>query len=117
MKGQEFLKRALEVSAAGKHNLLMVGEPGSGKSMATKRFPTILPSLNFDEAIEVTKIYSIAGLLKESKLITNPPFRAPHHTASAVSLIEGENPKTGEISLSHNGVLFLDELPEFQKLL
>lgn len=116
MKGQEFLKRALEVSAAGKHNLLMVGDPGSGKSMAAKRYPTILPSLNFDESIEVTKIYSIAGMLKDSKLITNPPFRAPHHTASAVSLIGGGRiPKPGEISLSHNGVLFLDELPEFQK--
>lgn len=116
IKGQSFLKRAMEVSAAGKHNILMVGVPGSGKSMAAKRYPTILPKLNFNESIETTKIHSVAGILKENRLITSPQFRSPHHTSSAVSLIGGGRiPKPGEISLAHNGVLFLDELPEFPK--
>ncbi len=116
IKGQEGLKRALEISAAGFHNLLMIGPPGAGKTMAAKRLPTILPELEFEEAIEVTKIYSISGRLKENKLMRVRPFRAPHHTASAVSLIGGGRiPKPGEISLAHSGVLFLDEMPEFSK--
>jgi len=116
IKGQEGLKRALEVAAAGGHNLLITGPPGSGKTMAVRRLPTILPNLTLEESIEVTKIYSVAGLLKKKELIKERPFRAPHHTSSSISLIGGGRiPRPGEVSLAHNGVLFLDELPEFKK--
>lgn len=120
VKGQETVKRALEISAAGGHNCLLIGAPGSGKTMLAQRLPSILPNLSFEESLEVTKIHSISGILAEEEpLITTRPFRSPHHTITSASLVGGgKNPKPGEISLAHNGVLFLDELPEFnQKIL
>lgn len=120
VKGQETVKRALEISAAGGHNCLLIGTPGSGKTMLAQRLPSILPNLSFEESLEVTKIHSISGILAEEEpLITTRPFRSPHHTITSASLVGGgKNPKPGEISLAHNGVLFLDELPEFnQKIL
>ena len=117
IKGQDSVKRALEIAASGSHNVLMIGPPGSGKTMMARSLPGILPSLTFEESIEITKIYSVAGLLPEQQgLISKRPFRAPHHTLSPSALIGGgHRPKPGEVSLAHYGVLFLDELPEFKR--
>ncbi|MDD5687260.1 MAG: YifB family Mg chelatase-like AAA ATPase [Elusimicrobia bacterium] len=117
VKAQAFVKRAIEIACAGAHNILLIGSPGSGKTMLAKRIPTILPPMSFEEAIETTKIHSITGLVsKNTSLIAIRPFRSPHHTISDVALIGGGSfPRPGEVSLSHNGILFLDELPEFHR--
>lgn len=117
VKGQFYAKRALEIAASGSHNILMSGPPGSGKTLLARTIPSILPKMSVEEVLEVTKIYSIAGLLKKSTLVNSRPFRSPHHSSSSVSLVGGGRiPKPGEISLSHRGVLFLDELPEFPRI-
>ena len=117
IKGQFLAKRALEIAAAGFHNTHLKGVPGAGKTMLSRAFPSILPPLDLNEILEVSKIYSIAGLLKNKPYVAERPFRSPHHTTSRIGLIGGgSNPTPGEISLAHRGVLFLDELPEFPRI-